>query len=123
MAVRMQSEGSIQSGIVDFLRAVLTPDHIVYANANAARRTAAGRAANGVPGLTPGIPDLSVACPDSRILYFEVKTPRGRLSEAQQHVIRQLLKNGSRVAVVTSIADVETKLAAWGVPTRIAKAA
>ena len=118
-----QSEGRIQSAIVDFLRLVLTPDYIVYANANAARRTAGGRASNGVAGLLPGIPDLSVVCPDSGILFFEVKTPRGRLSEAQQHVIRQLLKNGTRVAVVTTIADVEAKLAIWNIPTRIARAA
>ena len=73
MTIRNVTEGSIQNGIVDFLRIVLPPDHIVYANANAARRTAGGRAGNGVPGLMPGIPDLSVACPGSRILYFEVK--------------------------------------------------
>lgn len=120
---RTLGEGSIQRGIVDFLRVVLPSDHIVYANANAARRTAGGRAGNGVPGLLPGIPDLSVACPGSRILYFEVKTARGRLSEAQAEVVRRLRTAGCLVAVVTSIDDVERALADWNVPTRISKAA
>ena len=123
MIARTASEGSIQSGIVDFLRIVLPADHIVYANANAARRTAGGRAGNGVPGLLPGIPDLSVACPGSRILYFEVKTASGRLSEAQAQVVRRLRAAGCLVAVVTSIDDVERALANWNIPTRIAKAA
>lgn len=123
MIANPASEGTIQRGIVDFLRVVLPPDHIVYANANAARRTPAGRAGNGVPGLLPGIPDLSVACPGSRILYFEVKTARGRLSEAQAEIVRRLRAAGCLVAVVTSIDDVERALAGWGIPTRIAKAA
>ncbi len=123
MTARTANEGRIQNGIVDFLRVVLPLDHIVYANANAARRTASGRASNGVPGLMPGIPDLSVACPGSRILYFEVKTARGRLSEAQSDVVNRLRAAGCFVAVVTSIDDVERALATWGVPTRIAKAA
>ena len=123
MSDRTASEGSIQNGIVDFLRFVLPPDHIVYANANAARRTPGGRAGNGVPGLMPGIPDLSVACPGSRILYFEVKTARGRLSDVQSHVVHRLRAAGCLVAVVTSIDDVERALVSWNIPTRIAKAA
>ncbi len=123
MTAHIASEGSIQSGIVDFLRIVLPADHIVYANANAARRTVGGRAGNGVPGLLPGIPDLSVACPGSRILYFEVKTAKGRLSEAQAEIVRRLRAAGCLVAVVTSIDDVERALAGWNIPTRIAKAA
>ena len=123
MTVRTVSEDSIQNGIVDFLRIVLPPDHIVYANANAARRTAGGRAGNGVPGLMPGIPDLSVVCPGSRILYFEVKTAQGRLSEAQSHVLQRLRAADCLVAVVTSIDDVERALTTWNIPTRIARAA
>ena len=76
-----------------------------------------------MPGLLPGIPDLSVACPGSRILYFEVKTAKGRLSEAQAEIVRRLRAAGCLVAVVTSIDDVERALAGWNIPTRIAKAA
>ena len=118
-----RSESVIQGEIVDFLRAVLTPDHIVYANANAARRTESGRASNAIPGLLPGIPDVSVACPRSIILYFEVKTPTGTLSEPQEHVIGKLRAAGCYVAVVTSVAEVEAALKAWMIPTRIARAA
>lgn len=121
--VRHRPEAAIQADIVAFLRAGLAPDYIVYANANAARRTASGRASNAVPGLLPGIPDISVACPGSIILYFEVKTPRGKLSEPQEHVIGRLTKSDCRVAVVTSIDEVEIALRAWGIPLRFARAA
>ena len=120
---RRRPESVIQGEIVDYLRAVLTPDHVVYANANAARRTASGRASNAVPGLLPGIPDVSVACPKSIILYFEVKTPTGTLSEPQEYVIGKLCKAGCYVAVVTSVDEVDCALKAWLIPTRVARAA
>ena len=59
----------------------------------------------------------------SRILYFEVKTAKGRLSEVQAEIVRRLRSAGCLVAVVTSIDDVERALAEWGVATRIARAA
>lgn len=119
-----RSEGALQADIVGFLRVVLSPDHLVYANANAAQRTSTGRAGNAVPGLMPGIPDLSIACPrGGPCLYLEVKRPGGKLSPAQEHVIGRLQSAGGFVAVVTSIDEVEAALASWGIPTRIARAA
>lgn len=110
-------ENAIQADIVGYLRAVV-PNAIVYANANAARRTASGRAANGVPGLLPGIPDLSVCIFGGQILYFEVKAPGGRLSKPQEGVIAMLRAIGARVAVVTSIDEVRAALREWSIETR-----
>lgn len=120
---KSRAESAIQADIVDFLRAALPASYLPYANANGAQRTASGRAANAVPGLTPGIPDLSVACPGGTILYFEVKRPGGVLSPAQEDIIGRLQKAGGFVAVVTSMDDVEIALRTWGIPLRIARAA
>lgn len=118
MKPRARPENAIQSDIVGFLRAVLAPPAFVYANANAAQRTASGRAANGVPGLLPGVPDVSVLLADGSILYFEVKSAVGRLSEAQERVIGRISACGARVAVVRSVDDVAGALRSWGVVTR-----
>jgi Holliday junction resolvase len=57
-----------------------------------------------------GIPDL-YACRDGRSIWFEVKTPDGRLSKLQEHEIRQLLAAGAQACVVRSVEDVKSVLA------------
>ena len=112
-----RSEAAIQATIIEYLGWAL-PGCVVHANANAARRTASGRASNAIPGLLPGVPDLSVDYPFGRHLYFEVKTPKGVLSDVQSEVIGRLCGIGCYVAVVTGIDDVRDALRGWGVTTR-----
>ena len=67
-------------------------------------------------GMQPGFPDL-VVFPFSHVgpLFFEVKAPKGKVSEAQQIVMGRLDELGYRVAVVRSVDDVAARLAEWGV--------
>ncbi len=67
-------------------------------------------------GMRPGFPDLMVL-PFANIgpLFFEVKAPRGIVSQAQVEMMRRLVALGYRCAVVRSIDDVAAKLAEWGV--------
>ena len=44
-----------------------------------------------------GIPDLVAMHPDKGILFSEVKTPKGRVSELQKFRIKELLKYGFKV--------------------------
>lgn len=67
-------------------------------------------------GMVPGFPDLMVL-PYAHIgpLFFEVKSPKGRVSENQVEVMRHLTALGYRCAVVRSIDDVRAKLDEWAV--------
>ena len=102
---------------MEYLRVVL-PVGKVIAIPNGARRTASGRAANGVPGLTPGVPDLCVILPDGKVLWLEVKAPKGIVSDAQLqfHFALQVLKHDC--AVVRSVDDVKLALKTLNIKTR-----
>lgn len=67
-------------------------------------------------GMQPGFPDI-VVFPYSHIgpLFFEVKAPKGKLSDMQQIVLGRLDELGYRAAVVRSVDDVAARLAEWGV--------
>lgn len=46
-----------------------------------------------------GIPDLIAIPPNSDVLFSEIKTPIGRLSELQKYRIEELKKHGVRTEV------------------------
>ena len=53
---------------------------------------------------TPGFSDL-VACGHGRILHIEVKTAKGRTTEAQEFFARQVRQNGGTYLVWRSVMD------------------
>jgi hypothetical protein len=113
-------ESAIQGAIVDYLDAVLTTSHRVFAIPNASRRTKSGRASNGVPGLRKGVPDLEIV--GGRFAYFiEVKTARGTLSDEQEEWLAWCTVNGTPWCIARSVDDVRIALGHWGIPTREAK--
>ncbi len=99
------SESALQRQIVDWIR-VAAPGVKAIAIPNAARRTISGRPTNAVPGLTPGVPDLLVIRPMGEVLWIEVKTDVGRVSENQFAFHTQLMALGHKVAIVRSLEDV-----------------
>lgn len=103
--MRQQIESRIQSAIVSFIRTVV-PGSLVIAIPNGARRTAGGYASNAVAGLLPGAPDLVVALPEGKVLWLEVKAPKGRPSDNQVLVHEKLGEIGHAVYIVRSISDV-----------------
>lgn len=115
-------EGPIHRAILQYLRLAM-PRAIIHhspnENALSSRdRKGAAIAAARLKGLgmVPGWPDL-VVFPYASIgpLFFEVKSPKGKLSDTQTAVIERLTDLGYRVAVVRSVADVQAKLAEWAV--------
>lgn len=114
-------EADIQSAIVSYIRAVC-PGALVWAVPNASRRTWTGRATNAVPGLLPGVFDLSVIFPDGRFAAIEVKTPTGDLSLVQNDFRGDLLRLGVPHCVARSVEDVRAFLAIHNVKTREAAA-
>ena len=115
--MRKRPENDIQRSIVKYINAVL-PHGIVMAIPNASRRTANGRPMNAAPGLLPGAPDLIVALPKGRVLWLEVKAPKGRPSSHQITVHGRLNSLGHICAVVRSIEDVQRAFDHIGIQTR-----
>ncbi len=52
-----------------------------------------------------GVPDRLVVCPDGHVIFVELKTEDGRLSELQKHHIAELEKRGAHVDVVYGWVD------------------
>jgi hypothetical protein len=117
---RQRLEETTQRAIVAWIE-LCVPYAIPIAIPNGARRTFAGRATNGVPGLRKGAPDLVVALPGGKVLWLEVKAPSGRVSADQIALHGKLNARGHTVAVVRSIDDVRRAFHVLGVETREAE--
>ena len=50
-----------------------------------------------------GVPDRIFLLPDRRVIFMELKTPKGRLSRLQENEIRIIHKYGHCVYVVSSV--------------------
>ncbi len=111
-------ESQLQYQIVAYLNAVLTPQYRVYANANASRRTTTGRAANAVPGLRKGIPDITIRGPGGVSYDLEIKSTKGRLTPEQSEWGSWVVFGGGKWACVHSVEEVRVVLAAWSIPVR-----
>lgn len=114
------NEAAVQRDIVRYLRLVLAKEYRVCAIPNAARRTASGKAANAVAGLTPGIADLMIFG-RGKCWFVEVKSQFGRLSKEQEIVQAWCAATGHPYCVCRSLDDMHVALAHWGIPTREAK--
>lgn len=125
MPGRRHPEADIQRAIVAWLRVVLPKGALVHHSAHevgGASRWAAQRQAiaQGM-GVHAGFPDLMVISA-GRVLFLEVKAPRGRLSPAQSETAAMLRAQDFAHAVVTSVEAVRAVLAAEGFVTREAVA-
>lgn len=110
-------ESQIQCAIVSFLRAVLPKTHRCMAIPNGSRRTAGGRAANAVPGLTPGVLDLMIVSA-GRLWFIEVKGPKGTISGAQEEFTSWCAATGTPYCIARSVDDVKIALNQWNIKTR-----
>jgi hypothetical protein len=111
------AEARLQAAIVEWVRTV-APDVLVFAVPNGGLRSKAEAARLKWTGVVAGVPDLCVIAPGGRAHFIEIKTPCGRLSEAQRDVIGVLARLGSPVMTVTSIDDVRRAFSGWGIETR-----
>ena len=67
-------------------------------------------------GLNSGDPDLRLSLPGGRTVFLEVKSDKGRVSEAQMYVHNKLRALGFGVYVVRSIDDVRKVIKAENIP-------
>jgi len=115
----MRKEAPIQRAIVKYLRAQY-PAWIVHHSKNEINKSGKDIAREigqaKLAGMVVGWPDLIIMAP-SHVgpLFFEVKAEGGYPTDAQRAVHDRLRALGYRVGIVRSIADVDERLAAWGV--------
>ena len=115
------SEAAIQRDIVRTLRFGLPSGWLVVGVSNNPRSKITGAIEKGM-GLTAGFPDVSVyGNLDGQPFtgFLEVKTGKGRVSEAQRDMHDRLQDAGFRVAIVRSVAEALDAARAWGLPLRI----
>jgi len=70
-------------------------------------------------GVHPGFADLMVLC-DGRVLFLELKSPRGKLSPAQNAFRAAVRAQGLSWALVRTLDDALGALADHGLTTRVA---
>lgn len=119
---RGNPEADAQRPIVAFLRAVLPLGSIVHHSANeAAGGGEAARKRQAVlvgMGVHAGFSDLIVIS-GGRVLFLEVKSRTGRLTEAQERFRDDVVGQGLPWALVRSIEDATAALRDHGLKTRI----
>ena len=123
MTRRRTPEADLQRAVVQTLRVILPKGAILHHSANEvtlAGPTGAKRQAILVGmGIHPGFADLMVLC-YGRVLFLELKSPKGRLSPAQEAFRDAILGQGFGWALVRSLDDALGALADHGFTTRVA---
>lgn len=70
-------------------------------------------AARKASGVLTGAPDLTLVGP-GWVEFWELKSPKGRLSPGQHAVHLRLAENGARVFVIRSLDEAAARLRVWG---------
>ena len=113
------TEAALQALIVRWLEVALPADSVFHHSPNEGRRHVAFKRKLAVMGTRWGWPDLEVFVPPSGFhvpedwapLFLEVKAKKGRTTENQREIHKQLKLCACRVAEVRSIEEVEAFLA------------
>jgi hypothetical protein len=121
---RKTPEADLQRLIVAFLRLVLPAGAIVHHSANEIGLGGqSGRARQAIlsgMGVCPGFSDLIVLS-EGRVLFLELKSKAGRLSQAQERFRDLVQAQGFAWAMVRSIDEVLDALGAFGFRFKAAK--
>ena len=61
-----------------------------------------------------GWPDLTCVLPNGTVLFLELKTPTGKLSRLQEHMIEKLKRNEAYVYVIRSVEEFDRLITSHG---------
>lgn len=126
MKRRSTPEADLQRAVVQALRVALPRTAIIHHSANEVTepgpRGAKRQAILVGMGVHRGFPDLIVLC-DGRVLFLELKAPKGRLRPDQEAFRDAVMTQGFAWALVRSLDDALSALADHGFTTRIASPA
>lgn len=109
------SEHSIQSAIIQYLRAALPPSYKAIAIPNGGKRNRVTGAILKREGVLPGAPDIMLVRNGGTVAFLEVKTAKGRLSKHQIAFRDWCGANAVPYAVVRGVGDVQVALKDWGI--------
>jgi hypothetical protein len=113
----LNAEAREQAAIVDYVRWV-APEIIIFHVANGGIRSKPEAARLRWMGVLAGVPDLVLVLPAGRSAFWEVKAPKGGLSDEQKAFIKRLTELGHSWGIVRSIEDARRELAALGIETK-----
>jgi hypothetical protein len=113
------SEDIIQKSIVQFIRTV-APGCVCFAVPNGGARSKAAASMFKATGVLSGVSDLIVII-NHRVIFAEVKTAKGRVSDAQREFGMKVQALGHLWAVWRSIDDVRNTFKALGFATKQAE--
>lgn len=123
MTRRRTPEADLQRAVVTALRFALPKGAIVHHSANeiteAGPRGARKQAILVGMGVYPGFADLVILW-EGRALFLELKSPKGRLTPAQEAFRDTVLAQGFGWALVRTLDDALGALADHGFTTRVA---
>jgi len=124
MTRRRTPEADLQRAVVVALRFALPKTSIIHHCANEVTepgpRGAKRQAILVGMGVHPGFADLMVLC-DGRVLFLELKAPKGQLSPAQVVFRDAVRAQGFGWALVRTLDDALGALADHGLTTRVAQ--
>ena len=80
---RTTSEHSLQTMVLEHLRLRAVADSFVFAIPNAGMRSFPVASRMKAEGMTAGVADLCVMLSGGRVIWLELKTAKGRLSDTQ----------------------------------------
>lgn len=125
MTRRSTPEADLQRAVVHALRFALPRTAIIHHSANeVTERGPRGARCQAIlvgMGVHPGFADLMVLC-DGRVLFLELKAPKGRLRPSQEAFRDVVQAQGFGWALLRSLDDALGALADNGFTTRIAPA-
>jgi hypothetical protein len=118
MTRRRTPEADLQRAVVSALPRTAIIHHSANEVTEPGPRGARRQAILTGMGVHPGFADLMVLC-DGRVLFLELKSPKGRLSPAQEAFRDAVLPQGFGWALVRSLDDALGALADHGFTTRV----
>lgn len=108
---RKQPERQLQKAVFDFLKVAMPAESFFSALPGGDRQMTRA------PGYVSGLPDILIIH-EGQPIFVELKSEKGRLSEAQKDVREAIWRAGGYTYVARSIADVEDILNERGIVLR-----
>lgn len=119
---KRESENELQKASRHFLNVALPADAVAWHTPNGARLTGAEAGKMKAFGVLPGVPDWIIVW-DGRVLFLELKSKRGTLSDGQRAFRDKVTAQGFQYRVCRSLMEIELALGGFGIGTRARVAA
>jgi len=116
---RCQNESALQISVAQFLDVALPDEVRAFHVPNGGRRDARTGARLKREGVKAGVPDFMIVARGSVCGFIELKTEKGRLSEAQREWRDWCWDNHVLYAACRSLPEVADVLRRWGVELKI----